>query len=134
MRSEHDSHIVLATIVPLAACLVFFIVWQSNGGGAISLPLLPIPSFTLPALPTITLPAIHVPMPLPVRHLVRTISRNPLAIAAAVLGGTIAGGRYHSRVYPRDLPVASHTNRGVADRRVLRDNGARLPRAAGLQT
>jgi len=87
MRSEHDSHIVLATIVPLAACLVFFIVWQSNGGGAISLPLLPIPSFTLPALPTITLPAIHVPMPLPVR----TISRNPLAIAAAVLGGTIAG-------------------------------------------
>lgn len=91
MRSEHDSHIVLATIVPLTACLVFFMVWQSNGGGAISLPLLPIPSFTLPALPTITFPRINVPMPLPVRHLVATISRNPLAIAAAVLGGTIAG-------------------------------------------
>ncbi len=91
MRSEHDSHIVLATIVPLAACLVFFIVWQSNGGGAISLPLLPIPSFTLPALPNITLPPITVPMPLPVRHLVRSISRNPLTIAALVLGGTFAG-------------------------------------------
>jgi len=37
MRSEHDSHVVLATIGPLAACLAFFIVWQSNGGGAISL-------------------------------------------------------------------------------------------------
>ncbi|MDQ2745217.1 MAG: hypothetical protein M3Z66_23375 [Chloroflexota bacterium] len=91
MRSEHDSHIVLATIVPLAACLVFFTVWQSNGGGAISLPLLPIPSFTLPALPTITLPPITVPMPVSMRHLVRTISRNPVTIAAAVLGGTIAG-------------------------------------------
>ncbi len=80
MRSEHDSHVVLATIGPLAACLAFFIVWQSDGGGAISLPLLPIPSFTLPVLPNITLPRIHVP----VRHLVRTISRNPVPI------GTIA--------------------------------------------
>jgi len=88
MRSEHDSHIILATIVPVAACLVFFTVWQSNGGGAISVPLLPIPSFTLP---TITFPRINVPMPLPVRHLVRSISRNPLAIAASVLGGTVAG-------------------------------------------
>ncbi len=91
MRSEHDSHIVLAATVPLAACLVFFIVWQSNGGGAISLPLLPIPSFTLPALPTITLPPITVPMPAPMRHLAATISRSPVATAAAVLGGTIAG-------------------------------------------
>ena len=91
MRSEHDSHIVLAAIVPLGACLVFFIVWQSNGGGAISLPLLPIPSFTLPALPTITLAPITVPMPVPMRHLVATISRSPVATAAAVLGGTIAG-------------------------------------------
>ncbi len=87
MRSEHDSHVVLATIGPLAACLAFFIVWQSNGGGAISLPLLPIPSFTLPVLPNITLPRIDVP----VRHLVRTISRNPVAIGASVLGGAVAG-------------------------------------------
>ncbi len=91
MRSEHDSHIILATIVPVAACLVFFIVWQSNGGGAISVPLLPIPSFTLPTLPNITFPRINVPMPVPVRHLTRSISRNPLATGAAVLGGTIVG-------------------------------------------
>lgn len=91
MRSEHDSHIVLATIIPLAACLIFFIVWQSNGGGAISLPLLPMPSFTLPALPNITFPRIDVPMPGPVLHLLQSISRNPIAIGASVLGGTLAG-------------------------------------------
>jgi hypothetical protein len=71
--------------------LVFFYSVAEQRRRSHQFTLLPIPSFTLPALPNITLPPIAVPMPLPVRHLVRSISRNPLTIAALVLGGTFAG-------------------------------------------